>query len=751
MSHVTGRLKSPIQGALAGGGDPASSPLYVFGPALRLLVAAGVANLAFGTTLWLVVLTFVVVSAMYRRVMVWVTDGSGGSGLSGEEFGDWAVRLSAAITVIEYTLTFLVSMAALVTFIADRFPVLNRSTLLVENRTYLAVVLSIGTALLVNRGPRVTARAFGPATAGVLVLLWVMIAATVIRTGVHLPSFRVEAFGPDNISLTMGGYVRLLAAMTGVEVFANLVGAFDGAPAERSRKAFQGLLIVMVSTGAAMLIVGPAVQRYSDATNTEVSVFTQTMDRLLPSPLAKVGTLLGVAVLLSACAASAIGLQNLSVGMRLRHFVPSPIGRINRFGVADRPVWIEAGLATVCFLAFGTHEETYLALYAAGVFVLLALTGWAATKRLVRERAESGRGAVVSAGVAATLTTVATVTIFLERFSDGAWIYFVLVPALMAGFGWFRRQLGPPTPIAERIGASVGGGTVSTARERLDQVSSVVLPSRILVAIDETAESAKSLPVAEAIAQAGEIELRAITVKNSTRNTSGAAEATRGAAYGSGTVGHLPLEVIDQVGTVVATLVALNNDSPAELLVMRTHSRSILSRTAVGSVTAGVIRGATEPLLVVPPQLDGSVAPLVLRKILVPLDGTEEAEVVLPYLLAWAWLDSVEEVLLVHVPSGLTEETHSIRSYLEEISETLESTGSRRVVIVEGHDAALSIPALAREHECGLIMLATHRRGGLRRHVLGSLAEDLIKLSQAAVLLVPITASGAARPKRAGS
>ena len=123
--QVSRRLSNSFEGALAGGGDPATSPLYVFGPFLRLIVVAGVAQVTFGATVWLAVLTVFMVSAMYRQVMTWVTDGSGGSGLSEEEFGGWAVKINAAITFIEYTLTFLVSMAALVTFVADRFPVLN--------------------------------------------------------------------------------------------------------------------------------------------------------------------------------------------------------------------------------------------------------------------------------------------------------------------------------------------------------------------------------------------------------------------------------------------------------------------------------------------------------------------------------------------------------------------------------------------------------------------------------------------------
>ena len=143
MAHVSHKLSTPLEGALAGGGDPATSPLYVFGPFLKLIVVGGVASVTFGASIWLVVITIAMVSAMYRLVMGWVTDGSGGSGLSEEEFGGWAVKINASITFIEYTLTFLVSMAALVTFIADRFPMLNEFLWGFQYRTFVAIFLSI--------------------------------------------------------------------------------------------------------------------------------------------------------------------------------------------------------------------------------------------------------------------------------------------------------------------------------------------------------------------------------------------------------------------------------------------------------------------------------------------------------------------------------------------------------------------------------------------------------------------------------
>jgi len=378
MAHVSQKLSNSFEGALAGGGDPATSPLYVFGPFLKMIVVAGVASVTFGASIWMVVFTIAMVSAMYRLVMVWVTDGSGGSGLSEEEFGGWAVKINAAITFIEYTLTFLVSMAAMVTFIADRIPALNHTIIGIQYRTIIAIFLSLFTGWLVNRGPKTAARAFGPATAGVLVLLWGMIASTVIQHGFQLPNLHLQAFSWEYLHFTFGGFTRMLAVMTGIEVFANLVAAYDGTAAQKSNKAFGSLLIIMGTTIATMLIVGPAIFELSDPTDPHISVFTQTMDQLLPQSLAYIGTMVGIAVLLSASAASAQGLQNLALGLKDRRYIPAFLGERNEHGVADKPVWLQIGLVAFIFLLAGTNEETYLALYAAGVFILLSMTGWAA-------------------------------------------------------------------------------------------------------------------------------------------------------------------------------------------------------------------------------------------------------------------------------------------------------------------------------------------------------------------------------------
>ncbi|MDP2270433.1 MAG: universal stress protein [Archangium sp.] len=712
MSHVTHRLKGAIEGALAGGGDPATSPLYVFGPYLRLLAASGVGAVCFGAPLWMVVATVVVVSLMYRNVMRWIPDGSGGSGLCEEEFGGWAVKTNASITAIEYTLTFLVSIAALVTFIADRVGGLERPA-----RTGLALFLSVLVGLVVNRGPRLAARVFGPATAAVLLLLWVLVGAVIVKRGLHLPSFELAAFSAANLHVTLGGYVRLLALMTGIEVFANLVAAYDGAPAARSRKAFGSLLIVMTTTLVTMVVVGPAIYALADPSNAEVSVFTQTMDALLPGPVAYAGTLVGIVVLLSAAAASAQGLQNLALGLRHRHYVPAVFGQRNRFDVADRPVYAQVAVVVACFLAFGTHEETYLALYAAGVFVLLGLTGWAAVKRLGRE-ARQKRGSLVSlvaTVLAALVTSGAAGLIFFERFAEGAWTYALLVPALYLGFSRFRARLGPPSRVEERLG-----------RVLLENKSFVLRqpsawPRTVLAIVDGSQESE---PAILSAASTG---------------------AMLGASVGVAAVGVADAETY--LGALRALLgfegAAPALGSTAEVnAAAREAGADLLTVTREFGGLKELLATAELPVLLTSGRRPAARRYPALTCVVVGLDGSRESEATLPFVVKLQAQGA--RVVLVLVPDGeLTAAT--LQPYGEQLRAGLASGGPVSVV-VGGSGPARTLIEQAAEVTADLVLVARHGGGGVHRAAdvhLGSVPARLISELECPLLLVPALADEA--------
>jgi nucleotide-binding universal stress UspA family protein len=787
---VSNKLNNAFEGALAGGGDPATSPLYVFGPFLKLIVVAGVAKVTFGASIWLVILTIMVVSAMYRLVMKWVTDGSGGSGLSEEEFGSWAVKINAAITFVEYTLTFLVSMAAMVTFIADRLPALNQALFGIQYRTFVAIGLSVLTGWLVNRGPKVAARTFGPATAGVLVLLWVMIGATIWQRGFHLPDFNLEAFRGEFFQFTLAGYVRILAVMTGIEVFANLVAAYEGPDEIKSRRAFTSLLIIMGTTAATMLIVGPVILEISDPTNLHVSVFTQTMDYLLPSPLPILGTIVGVAVLMSASAASAQGLQNLALGLKKRNYIPPNLGQQNEYDVADKPVWLEVAIVSVAFLFFGTNEETYLAIYAAGVFILLSMTGWAVTKRLLRQVRENfsyGKAFLIPGTViAAVLTTGATGIIFKERFIEGAWTYLLFIPILYIGFSFSRTKLGEPDPVLDYLGGldtsllagfgfgqmapavvAVGGAPAPSAEitwdpepiERSNWRNDYKTIQKIAVLLDGSVYAAQALPTAKTLSQATGASL---TLLSGVKPYSHGPQEQFNADLAARDVYLASMkEQLKEEGFVVDT--AIRRGSIAEVtqnyvksagidvVVTTTRGKSGEKHWMSGGVSSKLMKRLDVPVFLVQGDqpIDMGRKP---AKMLVALDGSIASEKILPYARALAQTYGSELTLLsvpqipetenYRAPADVIENLRAeaeakMKNFLEAVSRSLEKDDVRTNILVRGSRPATTIVETAEEGDYGLVLLTSNGRGTFDRMIMGADSERVVEGTNRCVLMMP--------------
>ena len=799
MAHVSHKLKNAFEGALAGGGDPATSPLYVFGPFLKLIVVAGVAQITFGASVWLVVITIAVVSAMYRLVMQWVTDGSGGSGLSEEEFGSWAVKVNAAITFIEYTLTFLVSMAAMVTFIADRVPVLNESMFglsILTYRTFVAIALSVLTGWLVNRGPKMAARTFGPATAGVLILLWVMVITTLIKHGLRLPDFNLQAFSAENFHVTLGGYVRILAVMTGVEVFANLVAAYDGSPSQKSNKAFLSLLIIMGTTAITMLVVGPVIFETSDPLNVDVSVFTQTMDYLLPSPLPYLGTLVGIAVLMSASAASAQGLQNLALGLKERKYLPPILGEPNQYQVADKPVWIEVAIVSICFLFFGTHEETYLAIYAAGVFILLSMTGWAVTKRLVRKVREQFHLAdsllIFGTVIAAVLTTAATLIIFEERFFEGAWTYLLFIPILYGGFTYFRSRMGEPNPEMDYLGqldaaqlAGFGFGQMAARpafgngnngievtwqpdpKEKSTWRMQDATISNIAVLLDGSEPAAQALPIAKAVARATNSRITLFSsVKNHTKALKAAYNTTvRSRRKYLNKVAKLLTEegfdvrVVVRPGRVANATLRYIAENGIDFVVTTTRGKSGKPHWLSGGVSRKLVQTIDLPILLVKYREEGYAPSPTFKRIMAALDGSIYSERTLPYarLLAKAFKG---ELLLMNVPavpevkdyraaSEVVEKIRkraeaNIQKFLNAVARSLRKDRIKVRTLVKGSIPTPTILEVSEKEKVDMIMLTSRGRGALDLLLMGSVAEQVVQNTTLPVLMLPVRDRGTA-------
>jgi nucleotide-binding universal stress UspA family protein len=193
----------------------------------------------------------------------------------------------------------------------------------------------------------------------------------------------------------------------------------------------------------------------------------------------------------------------------------------------------------------------------------------------------------------------------------------------------------------------------------------------------------------------------------------------------------------------------------AMLITMATHGRSGLNRFLLGSIAEKVLRGTVNPLLLVrateEAKPDGEVT---LKSIIVPLDGSELADSVLPMVAGLAKKLELEIELFraYHIPSyaytgdegypvnyeevvrrGVRDEASE---YLNKKANELKKLGVAKVSCVtqEGF-AADEIISLGRKTRDNLIAMCSHGRSGVQRWVLGSVTETVVRHSDDPVLI----------------
>lgn len=194
---------------------------------------------------------------------------------------------------------------------------------------------------------------------------------------------------------------------------------------------------------------------------------------------------------------------------------------------------------------------------------------------------------------------------------------------------------------------------------------------------------------------------------------------------------------------------------PGLLVTMATHGRSGLNRFLLGSVAEKVLRGTTNPLLLVRATDEGGTwDKAAFTSIVVPLDGSELAERVLPTVTDIARrLDlEVELFRAYHIPYNLyaddwgaaenaQELVDSARKeseeYLERKASDLKRLGLGKVswIAKEGF-AGDEIIKLGRHSANSLIAMCSHGRSGVKRWVLGSVAEVVARHSGQPVLII---------------
>lgn len=136
------------------------------------------------------------------------------------------------------------------------------------------------------------------------------------------------------------------------------------------------------------------------------------------------------------------------------------------------------------------------------------------------------------------------------------------------------------------------------------------------------------------------------------------------------------------------------------------------------------------------------------QRILVPVEHSDNDEVILQHVRKLARTCNDASIVLIHVSEGWvarnfheldlreSEEMKSDHEYIEAIADDLEKDGYKAEAILAGGDPAKEIAACAEREECDLIAMATHGHRGLADVIHGSVASELRHISMLPVLMV---------------
>ena len=171
------------------------------------------------------------------------------------------------------------------------------------------------------------------------------------------------------------------------------------------------------------------------------------------------------------------------------------------------------------------------------------------------------------------------------------------------------------------------------------------------------------------------------------------------------------------------------------LVMMGTHGRSGMGRWVIGSVTDKVLHAIDTPLLIVRCKEEPS-APVdaKLESIIVPLDGSEIAERILPHAVSISKALAIPIRLISVIPS---DQSHAHEEdHLRQQGERLVAQGAHSAIPRVTHgEAAHAIVELTNEFANAFVAMTSHGRSGVGRWVMGSVTDRVVRYAAGPVLV----------------
>jgi amino acid transporter len=443
---------TPVEGLPGLSLDALTSVAYGPEAIITVLALAGVTalHLVLPVTIAIVLLLAILVFS-YRQVIDAYPEGGGAYAVSRANLGRGASLVAGAALVVDYTLTVAVSIAAGVASLTSAFPRLSSATVPI-----CLAILAVITALNL-RGLGDAARAFLlPTMLFIVGLLAIIVIGLIHPLALHAAQpgrslLPTRALTAVSVLLILKAFSAGCSALTGVEAIANGVPLFKK---PRQTRAKQTELLLGVILGAMLLGLAVLADRWHVGPRSGQTVLSQIIGYAIGRNWAYYAMSLVITVVLGLAANTSFGgLPVLASLMARDNFLPHLFALRDDRQVFGSGIWALAVGSGLLLIAVRGNTQTLIPLFAIGVFTGFTLAQTGLVVHWPRTRPAGWRHRAVINGTGAVVTAAATVIFLATKFTSGAWVVVVAVPALILLFTRIHRYY-------QRAGHALGLGVV---------------------------------------------------------------------------------------------------------------------------------------------------------------------------------------------------------------------------------------------------------------------------------------------------
>ena len=436
--------------------DALSSVAYATEEILLRLVAVGSLALSVSVPiataiialLWLLIIS-------YRQTILKYPQGGGAYNVSKDNLGNTAGLVAGSSLLVDYVLTVSVSIAAGIGAIIAAAPDLE------PYRVTLNVVAIIGIGLVNLRGIRESGSAFAIPPYLFIIALIVMICVgmyELIVNGRPLQPEVVRTLEPKqslDLLLILTAFAGGCTALTGVEAISNGVPSFKAPAAMNARAtlATLGVLATLLFGGITILAQQLHVVPDESGTRTVLSIIAGEVFGA-GSIMFWVIQILTMGILVLAANTAFNGFPLLASLMARDNYLPRQFSHVGDRLVYSNGIIILAVCAAVLNVIFGGKVTNLIPLYAIGVFTSFTLSQAGMVKRWLRLKEAGWQTGLAISGVGGVVSFVVLLVFAVTKFTEGAWIVLIIIPALIVALNGIRKHYASTAEQLSLVGRS---------------------------------------------------------------------------------------------------------------------------------------------------------------------------------------------------------------------------------------------------------------------------------------------------------